>query len=80
MPDGIEGDLVFTSLLKEAMPVVRYHTCDLARLLPAASRSMRRIGEITGRSDDMLIIRGVNVFPTRIEELTLKMPRLAPHY
>ena len=80
LPDGEEGELVFTSLSKEAMPIIRYRTRDLTRLLPATSRSMRRIGKITGRSDDMLIIRGVNVFPTQIEELILKMPRLAPHY
>ncbi len=80
LPDGEEGELVFTSLSKEAMPVIRYRTRDLTRLLPPTSRSMRRIGKITGRSDDMLIIRGVNVFPTQIEELILRMPRLAPHY
>ena len=80
LPDGEEGELVFTSLSKEAMPVIRYRTRDLTRLLPATSRSMRRIGKITGRSDDMLIIRGVNVFPTQIEELILKIPQLAPHY
>ena len=80
LPDGEEGELVFTSLSKEALPIIRYRTRDLTRLLPATSRSMRRIGKITGRSDDMLIIRGVNVFPTQIEELILKMPKLAPHY
>lgn len=80
LPDGEQGELVFTSLSKQAMPIVRYRTRDLTRLLPATSRSMRRIGKVTGRSDDMLIIRGVNVFPTQIEELILKMPRLAPHY
>ncbi|MBC7574188.1 MAG: phenylacetate--CoA ligase [Herminiimonas sp.] len=80
LPDGEEGELVFTSLTKEAMPIIRYRTRDLTRLLPATSRSMRRIDKITGRSDDMLIIRGVNVFPTQIEELILKMPHLAPHY
>ncbi|WP_211452555.1 phenylacetate--CoA ligase PaaK [Collimonas antrihumi] len=78
--DGEEGELVFTSLTKEALPIIRYRTRDLTRLLPPTSRSMRRIGKITGRSDDMLIIRGVNVFPTQIEELILKNPRLAPHY
>ena len=78
--DGEEGELVFTSLTKEALPIVRYRTRDLTRLLPPTSRSMRRMGKITGRSDDMLIIRGVNVFPTQIEELILKMPLLAPHY
>lgn len=80
MPDGEQGELVFTSLSKEALPVIRYRTRDLTSLLPPTSRSMRRIGKITGRSDDMLIIRGVNVFPTQIEELLLKIPELAPHY
>jgi phenylacetate-CoA ligase len=80
LPDGEEGELVFTSLTKEALPIVRYRTRDLTRLLPPTSRSMRRIGKITGRSDDMLIIRGVNVFPTQIEELILKQAKLAPIY
>ena len=80
LPDGAEGELVFTSLTKEALPIIRYRTRDLTRLLPPTSRSMRRMGKITGRSDDMLIIRGVNVFPTQIEELVLKHPRLAPIY
>ncbi|MES2016530.1 MAG: phenylacetate--CoA ligase PaaK [Pseudomonadota bacterium] len=80
LPDGSEGELVFTSLTKEALPIIRYRTRDLTRLLPPTSRSMRRMGKITGRSDDMLIIRGVNVFPSQIEELILKMPQLAPHY
>jgi phenylacetate-CoA ligase len=80
VPDGSEGELVFTSLSKEAMPVIRYRTRDLTRLLPPTSRSMRRMAKITGRSDDMMIIRGVNVFPTQIEELILKQPELAPHY
>ena len=80
LPDGELGELVFTSLTKEALPVIRYRTRDLTRLLPPTSRSMRRIGKITGRSDDMLIIRGVNVFPSQIEELILKTPRLSPHY
>jgi phenylacetate-CoA ligase len=80
LPDGARGELVFTSLTKEAMPVVRYRTRDLTRLLPGTARSMRRMEKITGRSDDMLIIRGVNLFPTQIEELILKDPRLAPHY
>jgi len=80
LPDGEEGELVFTSLSKEALPIVRYRTRDLTRLLPPTSRSMRRIGKITGRSDDMLIIRGVNVFPTQIEELICKMPALSPQY
>ena len=78
--DGEEGELVFTSLTKEALPIIRYRTRDLTRLLPPTSRSMRRMGKITGRSDDMLIIRGVNVFPSQIEELILRMPRLAPQY
>jgi phenylacetate-CoA ligase len=78
--DGEEGELVFTSLTKEALPIIRYRTRDLTRLLPPTSRSMRRMGKITGRSDDMLIIRGVNVFPSQIEELILKLPALAPHY
>ena len=80
VPDGEEGELVFTSLTKEALPIIRYRTRDLTRLLPPTSRSMRRMGRITGRSDDMLIIRGVNVFPSQIEELVLKMPALAPQY
>ena len=80
LPDGEDGELVFTSLTKEALPIVRYRTRDLTRLLPPTSRSMRRIGKITGRSDDMLIIRGVNVFPTQIEELVLKQAELAPIY
>ena len=80
LPDGEEGELVFTSLTKEALPVIRYRTRDLTRLLPPTSRSMRRIGKITGRSDDMLIIRGVNVFPTQIEELILRQKELSPHY
>jgi phenylacetate-CoA ligase len=80
LPDGEKGELVLTSLTKEAMPVVRYRTRDLTRLLSPAARPMRRIEKITGRSDDMLIIRGVNVFPTQIEELILKQPLLAPHY
>ncbi len=80
LPDGELGELVFTSLSKEAMPVVRYRTRDLTCLLPPTSRSMRRMGKITGRSDDMLIIRGVNVFPSQIEELLLQQGALAPHY
>ena len=80
LPDGEMGELVFTSLTKEALPVIRYRTRDLTRLLPPTSRSMRRIGKIAGRSDDMLIIRGVNVFPSQIEELILKTPKLSPHY
>jgi len=80
LPDGEEGELVFTSLTKEALPIIRYRTRDLTRLLPPTSRSMRRMGRINGRSDDMLIIRGVNVFPSQIEELVLGMPALAPQY
>jgi len=78
--DGNPGELVFTSLTKEALPVIRYRTRDLTQLLPPTARSMRRMAKITGRSDDMLIIRGVNVFPTQIEELILKQPELSPHY
>ena len=78
--DGEPGELVFTSLTKEAMPIIRYRTRDLTRLLPPTARSMRRIGKITGRSDDMLIVRGVNLFPTQVEELVLKIAQLAPHY
>ena len=80
LPEGSEGELVFTSLSKEALPMIRYRTRDLTRLLPPTSRAMRRMGKITGRSDDMLIIRGVNVFPTQIEELILKLPELSAHY
>jgi phenylacetate-CoA ligase len=80
LPDGELGELVFTSLTKEALPVIRYRTRDLTRLLPPTSRSMRRMSKITGRSDDMLIIRGVNVFPTQVEEMILKTPKLSPHY
>jgi phenylacetate-CoA ligase len=80
LPEGEKGELVFTSLTKEAMPVVRYRTRDLTRLLPGTARTMRRVEKITGRCDDMMIIRGVNVFPTQIEELILRDPMLAPHY
>ena len=80
LPDGEQGELVFTSLTKEALPVIRYRTRDLTRLLPGTARTMRRMEKITGRSDDMMIIRGVNVFPTQIEELILKQPELSPHY
>jgi phenylacetate-CoA ligase len=80
LPDGEEGELVFTSLTKEAMPVIRYRTRDLTRLLPGSSRTMRRMDKITGRSDDMLIIRGVNVFPSQIEEQLLAIEGLSPHY
>ena len=78
--DGEPGELVFTSLTKEAMPIIRYRTRDLSRLLPGTARSMRRIEKITGRSDDMIILRGVNVFPSQIEEQILKCRGLAPHY
>jgi phenylacetate-CoA ligase len=79
--DGEEGELVLTALTREAMPVLRYRTRDLTRLLPGTARpSMRRMARITGRSDDLMIVRGVNVFPTQIEELILKRPELAPHY
>jgi phenylacetate-CoA ligase len=80
LPDGEEGELVFTTLTKEALPVIRYRTRDLTRLLPPSARSMRRMGKIVGRSDDMLIIRGVNLFPTQIEELVLKHGRLSGQY
>ena len=80
LPDGEKGELAFTSLTKEAFPVIRYRTRDLTRLLPGTARSMRRMEKITGRSDDMLIIRGVNLFPTQIEELILQDDRLSPHY
>jgi len=80
LPDGEEGELVFTSLTKEAFPIIRYRTRDLTRLLPGSARSMRRMVKVTGRSDDMIILRGVNVFPTQIEEQILKCKGLAPHY
>jgi phenylacetate-CoA ligase len=80
LPDGEFGELVFTSLTKEALPIIRYRTRDLTRLLPGTARTMRRMEKITGRSDDMMIIRGVNVFPSQIEELLFKQPVLAPHY
>lgn len=80
LPDGEQGELVFTSLSKEAFPIIRYRTRDLTRLLPGTARTMRRMEKITGRSDDMMIIRGVNVFPTQIEEIILKDDRLSPHY
>ena len=80
LPDGQEGELVFTSLTKEAFPVVRYRTRDLTRLLPPSARAFRRMGKIVGRSDDMLIIRGVNLFPTQIEELVLQQAMLSPLY
>jgi phenylacetate-CoA ligase len=78
--EGERGELVFTSLTKEALPMIRYRTRDLTRLLPPSARSMRRMEKITGRSDDMVIIRGVNIFPTQVEDLILKQPELAPHY
>jgi phenylacetate-CoA ligase len=80
LPDGEEGELVFTTLSKEALPLIRYRTRDLTRLLPPTARSFRRIAKITGRSDDMLIIRGVNVFPTQIEEIVLQSERLSGQY
>jgi phenylacetate-CoA ligase len=80
LADGEEGELVLTSLTKEALPVIRYRTCDRTRLLPPTSRCMRRIERITGRTDDMMIVRGVNVFPTQIEELILQQHAFAPHY
>ena len=80
LEDGETGELVFTSLTKQAFPVIRYRTRDLTRLLPGTARSMRRMEKVTGRSDDMLIIRGVNVFPTQIEELILGQDSLSPHY
>jgi phenylacetate-CoA ligase len=80
LPEGEFGELVFTSLTKEALPIIRYRTRDLTRLLPGTARTMRRMEKITGRSDDMMIVRGVNVFPTQIEELILKRAELAPHY
>jgi phenylacetate-CoA ligase len=80
LPDGQEGELVFTTLTKEALPVIRYRTRDLTRLLPPTARSMRRMGKIVGRSDDMLIIRGVNVFPTQIEEIVLQHGALSGQY
>jgi phenylacetate-CoA ligase len=81
LPEGEQGELVFTSLTKEAMPVVRYRTRDLTRLLPGTARpGMRRMEKITGRTDDMIILRGVNLFPTQIEEIVLRTPGLSPHF
>ncbi len=80
LPDGEMGELVLTSLTKEACPVIRYRTRDLTRLMPGTARSMRRMQKVTGRSDDMLIIRGVNLFPTQVEEVLLRDDRLSPHY
>src|SRR4028118_1794683 len=80
LPEGEVGELVFTSLTKEAMPVVRYRTRDLTRLLPGTARpGMRRMEKVTGRTDDMVILRGVNLFPTQIEEVVLRTPGLSPH-
>ncbi len=79
--DGEPGELVFTSLTKEALPIIRYRTKDLTRLLPGTARpGMRRMGRITGRSDDMIILRGVNMFPSQIEEIALRIPVLSPHF
>ncbi|NDZ81547.1 phenylacetate--CoA ligase [Streptomyces sp. SID10853] len=80
LPDGEQGELVFTSLTKEAMPVIRYRTRDLTRLLPGTARTFRRMERITGRSDDLVIVRGVNLFPTQVEEIVLRTPGLAPHF
>ena len=81
LPDGQEGELVFTALTKEALPIIRYRTKDLSRLLPGTARpSMRRMARITGRSDDMIILRGVNLFPSQIEEIALRIPELSPHF
>lgn len=80
LPDGDLGELVLTSLTKEALPIIRYRTRDLTRLLPGTARTMRRMAKITGRSDDMMIVRGVNVFPSQIEELILRQPALSAHY
>ncbi|MET0869092.1 MAG: AMP-binding protein, partial [Pseudorhodoplanes sp.] len=80
LPDGEKGELLFTTLTKEGLPVIRYRTRDLTRLLPGTARSHRRMEKVTGRSDDMMIIRGVNVFPTQIEELLLRCQGLSPHY
>ena len=80
LPDGERGELVFTTLTKEALPVIRYRTRDLTRLLPGTARSVRRIEKVTGRSDDMVILRGVNLFPSQVEELILRVPELSPHF
>jgi phenylacetate-CoA ligase len=80
LPDGALGELVFTSLTKQAFPIIRYRTRDLTRLLAGTARSMRRMEKVTGRSDDMMILRGVNVFPTQIEEQLMKVPQLAAHF
>lgn len=80
LPDGERGELVFTSLTKEAMPVIRYRTRDLTRLLPGTARNFRRMEKVTGRTDDMVILRGVNLFPTQIEEIVLRTPGIAPYF
>src|SRR5919197_1199524 len=80
LPDGERGELVFTSLTKEALPVIRYRTGDLTRLLPGTARTMRRMEKIPGRTDDMSIVCGVNLFPTQVEELILRVPGLSPHF
>lgn len=80
LPEGERGELVFTSLTKEAMPVIRYRTRDLTRLLPGTARAFRRMEKVTGRSDDMVILRGVNLFPTQVEEIVLRTPGVAPHF
>jgi len=80
LPDGERGELVFTTLTKEALPLVRYRTRDLTRLLPGTARTMRRMEKVTGRSDDMIILRGVNLFPSQVEELILRVPELSPHF
>src|SRR5690606_39098106 len=81
LPDGERGELLFTSLTKEAMPVIRYRTRDLTRLLPGTARpGMRRMERVTGRTDDMIILRGVNLFPTQVEEIVLRTPGLSPHF
>ncbi len=80
LPDGQEGELVLTSLTKQAMPVLRYRTRDLTRLLPGTARSMRRMEKVTGRTDDLIILRGVNLYPTQVEELVLRVPALSPHF
>jgi phenylacetate-CoA ligase len=80
LPDGEEGELVLTTLTKQAMPVIRYRTRDLTRLMPGTARSMRRMEKITGRTDDMIILRGVNLFPTQVEEIVLGLPALSPHF
>ena len=80
LPEGEKGELVFTSLTKEALPIIRYRTRDLSRLLPGTVRTMRRMEKVTGRTDDMIILRGVNVFPTQIEEQLMAVPELAPHF